>query len=125
MKINAECIFDTRPWKVFGEGPAMEGAAPLSAQGFNEGKGKPLGAGDMRFTVKGDTLYAILLGWPEDGKIKIKSLADGNAVRPGAITKIEMLGGGELRFQRNAEALEITLPETRPALYYAVALKIS
>jgi alpha-L-fucosidase len=125
MKINAGCIFDTRPWKVFGEGPAMEGAAALSAQGFNEGKGKPLGAGDIRFTVKGDTLYAIVLGWPEDGKVKIKSLSDGNALRPGAISKINMLGGGELRFQRNADALEIDLPETRPALPYAVALQIS
>jgi alpha-L-fucosidase len=125
MKVNAECIFDTRPWKVYGEGPAMEGAAPLSAQGFNEGKGKALGAGDMRFTVKGDDLYCILLGWPEDGKIKIKSLAEGSANRPGAISKINMLGGGELRFQRSAEALEVILPENRPALQYAVALKIS
>jgi alpha-L-fucosidase len=56
MKVNAACIFDTRPWKVFGEGPAITDAAPLSAQGFNEGKGKPFGAADMRFTTKGDTL---------------------------------------------------------------------
>jgi alpha-L-fucosidase len=125
MKINSECIFDTRPWQVFGEGPAIEGAAPLSAQGFNEGKGKPPGAGDMRFTVKGNTLYAILLGWPEEGKLKIKSLSDRNTLRPEAISKIEMLGGGELHFQRNAEALEITLPETRPALQYATVLKIT
>lgn len=125
MKTNSECIYDTRPWKVYGEGPAMEGAAALSAQGFNEGKGKPFAAGDMRFTVKGDTLYAILLGWPDDGKIKIKSLADGNANRPGAISKVAMLGGGELKFQRNAEALEVTLPENKPSLNYAAVLKIS
>ncbi|HEX6432126.1 MAG TPA: alpha-L-fucosidase [Niastella sp.] len=125
MKVNSECIYDTRPWKVFGEGPAMQEAAALSAQGFNEGKGKPLGAGDMRFTLKGDTLYAILLGWPEDGKVKIKSLSTGNALRPRTINKIEMLGGGELRFQQRAEGLEVTLPENRPALQYAVVLKIN
>ncbi|OQP57839.1 alpha-L-fucosidase [Niastella vici] len=125
MKLNSECIYDTRPWKVFGEGPAMQEAAALSAQGFNEGKGKPLGAGDMRFTVKGDILYTILLGWPEDGKINIKSLAAGNAFRPGSISKIEMFGGGELRFQQNAVALEVMLPENRPPLQYAVVLKIS
>jgi alpha-L-fucosidase len=125
MKTNAECIFDTRPWKVFGEGPALEGAAPLSAQGFNEGKGKPFGPSDMRFTAKGDIVYAVVFGWAEDGKIKIKSLAEGTALRPQAIGKIDMLGGGELRFQRNAEALEVTLPESRPALNYAVVLKIS
>ncbi|HEU5397044.1 MAG TPA: alpha-L-fucosidase, partial [Verrucomicrobiae bacterium] len=49
MDVNRECIFDTRPWKVFGEGPASAGAR-LSAQGFNEGKGKPFTAEDVRFT---------------------------------------------------------------------------
>jgi alpha-L-fucosidase len=125
MKINSECIYDTRPWKVFGEGPAIQEAAALSAQGFNEGKGKPFGAEDIRFTVKGNILYAILLGWPEGGKVKIKSLAAGNAFRPGSISKMEMLGGGEVRFRQNTDALEVTLPENRPSLAYAVVLKIS
>lgn len=125
MKVNAECIYDTRPWKVLGEGPAMEAAAPLAAQGFNEGKGKPFGPADMRFTVKGDTLYAIVYGWPEDGKVKIKSLAEGNALRTAAINKVALVGGPALRFQRNRDALELTLPDNRPALSYAVVLKIS
>jgi alpha-L-fucosidase len=125
MKINAECIYDTRPWKVYGEGPAISDAAPIAAQGFNEGKGKPFGAADMRFTTKGDTLYAVVFGWPDNGKVTIKSLSDGNALRPGAINKVELVGGGELRFQRNSEALEVTLPENRPALTYANVLKIS
>lgn len=124
MQVNAECIYDTRPWKVYGEGPAMGDATPLSGPGFNEGKGKPLGPGDMRFTTKGDVLYVILLGWPADGKIKIKSLAEGNALRPGAIGKIEMLGGGTLQFQRNTEALEVSLPENRPTPDYAAVLKV-
>jgi alpha-L-fucosidase len=125
MKVNAECIFDTRSWKVFGEGPAISEAAPLAAQGFNEGKGKPFGPADMRFTIKGDTLYAIVFGWPDNGKVTIKSLSEGNALRPGAVGKVEMIGGGDLRFQRNGEALEITLPENRPALTYAYVLKIN
>jgi alpha-L-fucosidase len=125
MKINAECIYDTRPWKIFGEGPAISEAAPLAAQGFNEGKGKPFGPADMRFTVKGDTLYAIVFGWPDNGKVSIKSLSEENALRPGTISKVELAGGGELRFQRNREALEVTLPENRPALTYAIVLKIT
>lgn len=125
MNINAECIYDTRPWKVYGEGPAISEAAPLSAQGFNEGKGKPFGPADMRFTVKGDTLYAIVFGWPDNGKVTIKSLSEGNALRTAAINKAELVGGPELRFQRNRDALEVTLPDNRPALSYAVVLKIS
>jgi alpha-L-fucosidase len=124
MKVNAECIFDTRPWKVFGEGPAISEAAPLSGPGFNEGKNKPFGAADMRFTVKGDTLYAIVFGWPEDGKVKIKSLAEGSAGRPGAVNKVSLVGGSDLLFRRNGEALEVTLPESRPTLTYAIVLKI-
>jgi alpha-L-fucosidase len=125
MKINAECIFDTRPWRIFGEGPASTGGAGLSGPGFNEGKGKPFTAADMRFTTKGDTLYAIVFGWPDNGKVKINSLSDGNVLRPGAISRVELVGGGELRFQRNSEALEVTLPENKPALTYANVLKIS
>jgi alpha-L-fucosidase len=125
MKVNAECIYDTRPWKVLGEGPAIEDAAPLTAQGFNEGKGKPFGPADMRFTVKGDSLYTIIYGWPEDRKVKIKSLAEGNTLWTGPVNKTELVGGPALHFQRNRDALEITLPDNRPTLSYAVVLKIS
>ena len=59
MDVNRECIFGTRPWKVFGEGPASAGAK-LTAQGFNEGKGKPLTAEDIRFTQKGIDAYTRL-----------------------------------------------------------------
>jgi hypothetical protein len=48
-------------------------SAPLSAQGLNEGKGKPFTAEDIRFTTKGDAIYAILLGKPTS-TIRITSL---------------------------------------------------
>jgi len=38
MKVNSEAVYGTRPWKIYGEGPVMATAAPLNAQGFNEGK---------------------------------------------------------------------------------------
>ncbi len=125
MKINSECIYDTRPWKIFGEGPAIENAAPLTAQGFNEGKGKPFTPADIRFTKKENILYAIPLGWPENGKILVKSLSTGNSLYPGTITRVELCGGGQLTFERKAEGLEIILPADKPATHYAVALKIS
>ncbi|ETZ24784.1 alpha-L-fucosidase [Pedobacter sp. V48] len=126
MKINKEAIFGTRPWKVFGEGPAMENAAPLSAQGFNEGKGKPFEAKDIRFTTKGNELYIIPMGWPEDGKLLIKSL-DANNPALGKINKMTLLGYGEIKdFSRQADGLIITLPAAaRPVLDYAYVLKVS
>jgi alpha-L-fucosidase len=125
MASNAESIFGTRPWKVFGEGPAQENAAPMRAQGFNEGKGKPFGPADIRFTTKGATLYAIVLGWPQDGKVVVRSLAAGNPLRPEAIASVHLCGGGPLPFTRTAQGLEVVLPREKPATHYAFALRIA
>lgn len=124
MELNSECIFATRPWKVFGEGPAMEKAAPLSAQGFNEGKGLPFTVNDIRFTTKGDALYAIPLGKPTENKLLIKSLAVGNALYPKEIAKVMLVGkGNSLNFNRTSEGLWIDLPESTKA-EFAFALKV-
>jgi alpha-L-fucosidase len=118
MDVNRECIFGTRPWKVFGEGPATEGA-PIKAQGFNEGKGKPFTAEDVRFTTKGDTLYAIVLGVPTNS-VQLKSLHDAH------ITGIQLLGSDEkIRWSRSDTALVIDPPQTKPASDAAIVFKIS
>lgn len=109
-KLNGECIFGTRPWKIFGEGPATESAKALTAQGFNEGKGKPFSGSDIRFTTKGDILYAIALGLPPDGNAVIKSLSSTSAWYTGSISHIELVGSGKrLDFSRTTDALTIKL----------------
>ncbi len=113
MDMNRECIFDTRPWQIFGEGPASAGAA-LSAQGFNEGKGKPYTAEDVRFTMKGDILYAILLGIPQNN-VQIKSLGTAAGLLPKPIRQITLLGSSKpVQWSQTTEALMITKPETMP-----------
>lgn len=108
---NGECIFGTRPWKIFGEGPATESAKQLTAQGFNEGKGTPFSGNDFRFTTKGNVLYAIALGLPPDGKVIIKSLALGSNYYPGDIAGIKLVGTDQsLSFNRSSDALIIDLP---------------
>jgi len=103
MDVNKECIFGTRPWKIFGEGPASGGAA-LSAQGFNEGKGRPNSAADFRFTTRGNVLYAIELGWPTNA-VAIKSLGKSAGLLDKSIRNIELLGGNQ----------KTRLPAERPA----------
>lgn len=126
MKINSEAIYASTPWKIFGEGPAKDSAAPLNAQGFNEGKGKPFESKDIRFTAKGDTLYATALGWPADGKITIKSLAKGNYLYAKAIKKVQLLGAGTLTdFSQTEEGLSINIPETQNKFSYAMVFKIT
>ncbi|MDT3401166.1 alpha-L-fucosidase [Mucilaginibacter terrae] len=106
MQVNSEAIYSTRPWTVFGEGPAMESQAPLSAQGFNEGKGKPFGAQDIRFTTKGNILYAILMGWPTESRILIKSITGKNKV-----TGVELLGEHtKLSFEQTDNGLAVQMP---------------
>jgi alpha-L-fucosidase len=123
MDVNKECIFDTRPWKTFGEGPASEGAA-LSAQGFNEGKGKPFTAADFRFTTKGNVLYAIELGWPTNAA-SIKSLGTAAKLLDKSIGGITLLGSAEkVQWSQNADALTIKTPEDTPS-NAAVVFKIT
>jgi alpha-L-fucosidase len=125
MLVNQESIFGTRPWKVFGEGPAMASAAPLSAQGFNEGKGKPFTAEDIRFTVKDDVLYAITMGLPDERKLLIKTLAQGNSYYQKEIERVELLGTSQpLTFVRNENGLEVVFPERVPD-QCAYSLKIT
>lgn len=111
MDTNKEAIFGTRPWKVFGEGPASEGAA-LSAQGFNEGRGKAFTAEDVRFTQKGKIVYAIVLGTPNK-PLNIKSLGTNAGLLNQPIASITQLGCAQsIRWTQGAEALTI---ENTPA----------
>ncbi|MEP6747977.1 MAG: alpha-L-fucosidase [Bacteroidota bacterium] len=124
MEDNSESVFGTRPWKIFGEGPAMEASAPLKEQGFNEGQGKPFTGEDIRFTTKGNVLYAIALGQPVANKVIIKSLAAGSKLYPGNVTSVRLCGSNEsLDFKRHEKGLEVNLP-MGVSDKYAYSLKI-
>jgi alpha-L-fucosidase len=113
MDINKESIFDTRPWKICGEGPAAESVNPMKAQGFNEGKIK-FNAKDIRFNQKGDVLYATLMGVPTEN-ISIKSLGKTKNFADGKITNIEMLGSTEkISWKQEADSLVIEKPTIIP-----------
>ncbi len=104
---NGEAIYGTRPFKVFGEGPPDV----VATGNFNEGKGRAYTAEDMRFTVKDGRLYAIVMAWPESGKVKIRTLGKGSAMFAGEVAKVELLGaGGDLAHTRDADGLTVTLP---------------
>lgn len=126
MKVNSESIYGTRPWKIFGEGPAQQASAQLTAQGFNEGKGKPFTYEDIRFAMKGEVLFATAMGWPEDGKLVIKALAKNSEHLPKEIRKVEWFQTKQsLTFERNENELIVSLPQkTSDELSYANVIKI-
>lgn len=126
MKLNSESIYGTRPWKIFGEGPAQEKTAKLDGPGFNEGKGKAFTHEDIRFVTKGDLLYATAMGLPPDGKMVIKSLKKNSELFPKEIQKVEWLPTKQsLSFERTENALVVSLPANVPGeLNFANVLKI-
>jgi alpha-L-fucosidase/beta-xylosidase len=117
MDVNKESIFDTRPWRVFGEGPSADATNPIMAQGFNEGR-VAFTAKDIRFNQKGNILYVTVMGLPE-ANIVIRNLAS-----PARIRKIELLGSKEkVKWEQGSDGLEITTPASLPnkiALVYKV-----
>lgn len=111
MDINKESIYSTRPWKVFGEGPAADSANPINAQGFNEGKIK-FSAKDIRYNKKADIIYATVMGVPRD-KIYLKSLSAANGVKK--INRIELLGSKEkINWRQTADNVQIDQPRSIP-----------
>lgn len=111
MDINKESIFDTRPWKVFGEGPAAEAKNPIRAQGFNEGRIK-FTAKDVRFNQNGNILYVTLMGAPEEA-VTIRNLSSSAGAK--RIKKIELLGSKEkVSWSQNDDYLRIEKPGSIP-----------
>jgi alpha-L-fucosidase len=119
LSANGEAIYGTRPWKVFGEGPTkVEGGS------FHDTATKGYTAQDIRFTAKGDTLYATSMGWPTDGKLTIKSLAKGGPNGDVAIGSVQLLGSAaQVRWTRDSSGLHLSLPAKTGE--YAYVFKIS
>lgn len=131
MRVNGEAIYSTRPWKTFGDGPSMPASAQAragssehhEAGAFNERNRKALTAKDVRFTTKGDALYAFLMGWPE-GEAVVPVLAPGGTHGVGKIRHVEMLGAkGELKWRQDASGLTVQMPPEKP-VDHSVVLKI-
>jgi alpha-L-fucosidase len=124
MQVNGEGIFHTRPWKINGEGPSM--AVKVASEGFNEGKQPDLGASDIRFTRKGETLFAFVQGWPQT-ELRVQALGSASPQKPAKVLDVRLLGRDEpLPFQQSAEALRVTLPSAKPPTAdIGVTLKIN
>jgi alpha-L-fucosidase len=120
LAVNGEAIYGTRPWKVYGEGPTR-----VVGGSFKDTASQPFTGQDIRFTTKGDVVYAIALAWPEGGKITIKSLAAGSPQMTGDIGSVHLLGSSTpLKWARNSQGLTVELPAQKPG-DYAFAFKIS
>jgi alpha-L-fucosidase len=120
MQMNGEAIYDTRPWKLFGEGPEMPNGHSSQGQAARQ-----LGSEDIRFTRNkaGDVVYAIVMGWP-GMETQIRALGTASPQAPGKVENVELSGyEGKIVFRQGASALHIELPAQRPC-EYAIVLKV-
>ncbi len=108
LAVNGEAIYGTHNWSLFGQGG-----------------GRGQNGVHVRFTVKGDALYAIVFGEPAASRAVVLTPL---AVQPQTgdrITRVTLLGTpGELAFIQDATGLQVTLPATLPSRYASV-LKIT
>lgn len=83
----------------------------MNAQGFNEGQ--KYTAADIRYTQKGNTIYATMMDWPSTTEVTMKALSTGSKSTDDTIVKIKevkLLGYGNIPFTQTPQGLRITLP---------------
>lgn len=101
-----EGIYATRPWRTYGEG-----ATGVLIDGFRE-EAVEWTSSDVRFTCKGNTVYAFLMRAPENRVAVIKSFTPQETIK-----SVRLLGAGPVEFAQNFGALTVRLPETLPTQY--------
>ncbi len=126
LDINGEVIYETRPWKIHGEGPATfaEGKTRFKNKHHTEYDDVESVAADVRFTSNGDTLYATSLGWPDDGTFSIESLRQGNPYESRKIDTVEFISGSNgIEWEQTDQALVIKT-DGKPPCEAAYAFRI-
>ena len=108
LKRNGKGIYNTRPWKFFGEGPTQ-----VVEGGFSDTKRAPFTSSDIRFTASDNILYAFVLARPEDGQVRIEALATSKTQAPQTIRSISSMEGVPLQFTRDEKALSVRLDSSQ------------
>jgi alpha-L-fucosidase len=98
LDVNGDAIFGTRPWKT--------------------AEGRASGRIDVRFTQKGDALYAILLGTPSDETVTLENLHAADN------TTVNLLGYPRaLDWRQSGDHFAATLPpHVKPAPAHALRI---
>ncbi len=105
MSVNGEGIYDTIPWKSFGEGKAN-----VKDGFFQDNKDKGYTVKDFRFTYKNGFVYAFQMKPGKKKTVKIKSFKTiPSDLLVKSVTLLE--NGSKLQFERNKKYMEISIPE--------------
>ena len=123
LKTNGEAIYGSRPWLVYGEGPTKVTTSALNSDV------QEYTAEDIRYTTNHGALYAIALGWPQNGErhptnenqsvgtpeLRLQSLYRGNPYLKGPVCSVRLLGSDrDLKWTTEEDGLHIKLPASAP-----------
>ena len=97
LKQNGEAIFGTHPW--------------------TRATGKTADGIDVRFTAKGEALYAILLGRPQGGSVTLLDVASARHSKAGVLGFVEHGTFGAIRVSSQGNDVTVRLPPTLPGDY--------
>jgi alpha-L-fucosidase len=126
LKQMGTAIYNTRAWLVYGEGPTKLGGGGM-------GSPSAMTSSDVRYTKSkdGDAVYALLMGWPGNGKQVTLASVTTSRFDLGS-GKVFLFGPsgdgtGEIALQatQDSSGLHVTLPSTQPYTAIAYAMKIS
>lgn len=109
LSVNGEAIYGSRTWNVYGEGPAK-----LEKGGMFTDK-VSYGAKDIRYTRKGNTIYAIVLGWPGNSSVVTLESFSGKTLNTiPKIKKVSVLGSTEtIKYSLDENGLHFTTPSQK------------
>jgi len=105
MSVNSEAVFGSRPFKTYGENSEKKSDENNERQKYS--------SNDLRFTVKGDTLYVFTMGLPSN-EVIIKSLRKKSPYIKGIIQNVDLLGyPGKLKWEQGKNNMVVRLPKMK------------
>ena len=132
VRLNADAIYGSTYWKVTGDnfGGYKEKTnadetdlTQLNKKSvdFNERtlESPSYPHEEVRYTVRGDKLYIFVLN-PKVGTLSLPTLGLNSKQKPGKITALRMLGGGDMNFSQDKNKLQFEIPSKRPSKFTLV-----
>jgi alpha-L-fucosidase len=107
LDVNGEAVYGTRPWVISGEGPTT-----IEAGSFVDSAARAFTGADFRFTARAhlgsDSVYAVPLGEPEDGALRIRAFGSASGLLTRGIKSVALLGAdGATEWEQTADHLVV------------------
>ena len=114
LAVNGKAIYNTRPWKIYGEGPTA-----VASGHHSESSNKAFTSNDFRFTTRGNNIYAIAMDWSGEGTYFISSLGKNEILLSGkSIREIALLSMPcQVTWEQQDEGLFIQIDPDKQGKY--------